>query len=87
MRRVVNACRKAVYTSGQTFEPALLAVIHKLVGKPNIYIDALVTMPGNKELLFPARAPLYNEMGTDREIDAPVFQYIFDDPSEIYYFF
>lgn len=87
MRRVVNACRKASYTSGQSFEPALLAVIHKLVGKDNIYIDALVTMPANKEQLFPARAPLYNELGIDREIKIPIFQFIFDDPSEIYYFF
>ncbi|MCP5102504.1 MAG: hypothetical protein GY950_03955 [bacterium] len=84
---VVKAVRKAVYTSGQTFSPILPAVIHKLAGKGNVYLNARVAMPENKELIFPARAPLYNELGTDRQLKPPVFQFIFDDPSEIYHLF
>ena len=87
MEHVVKAVRKAVYTSGQTYSPTLLAVIHKLVGEENIYMNALVTMPENKELIFPARAPLYNELGTDRGVKIPVFQFIFDDPSDIFHLF
>ncbi len=87
MEHVVKAIRKSVYTSGQTYSPTLLAVIHKLVGEENIYMNAMVTMPENKELIFPARAPLYNELGTDRRVKVPVFQFSFDDPSEIYHLF
>ncbi len=87
MRYVVNALRKAVYISGQTYSPVLLAVVHRLVGEGNIYLNAWVGMPGSKELLFPARAPLYNECGRDRGVRPPVFTFSFDDPSEIYHLF
>ncbi|MCP5103240.1 MAG: hypothetical protein GY950_07675, partial [bacterium] len=87
MRHVVKTVRKAVYTSGQTFQPLLLAVIHKLAGKKNVYMDALVTFPGNKENVFPARASLYNEAGKDRGLRPRFFHFIFDDPSEIYHLF
>jgi hypothetical protein len=87
MEYVVKAFRKAIYTSGQTYSPTLLAVIHKLVGEENIYMNAMVTMPENKELIFPARAPLYNELGTDRGVKLPVFHFSFDDPSEIFHLF
>jgi hypothetical protein len=87
MEHVVKAFRKAIYTAGQTYSPTLLAVIHKLVGEENIYMNALVTMPENKELIFPAESPLYNELGTDRGMKVPVFKFSFDDPSEIYHLF
>lgn len=87
MKHVVNALRKTVYTSGQTYNPILPAVVHKLAGKENVYINARVGMPESKELLFPARAPLYNESGTDRGLKPPVFIFSFDDPSEIYHLF
>ena len=87
MDHVVKAFRKAIYTAGQTYSPTLLAVIHKLVGEENIYMNALVTMPENKELIFPAESPLYNKLGTDRGVKVPVFQFSFDDPSEIYHLF
>jgi hypothetical protein len=87
MQRLVNAFQKAVYTSGQTYSPSLLAVIHKLVGEDNIYMNALVTTPENKELIFPERTGLYNELGTDRGVTVSGFQFVFDDPSEIYYLF
>ncbi|MCP4147953.1 MAG: hypothetical protein GY757_09395, partial [bacterium] len=50
MRIVVKTVRKAIYCNGHTYEPAHLAVIHKLVGKNNIYMNMLVTMPVNKEM-------------------------------------
>jgi hypothetical protein len=84
MQRVVKALSKAVYTSGQTYDPTLLAMIHQLVDKDHLFINALVTMPENKELIFPARAPLYNQTGKYRETDFPTFKFSFDDPSEIY---
>jgi hypothetical protein len=85
MRLVVKAVRKAVYNSGHMFSPVLLAVIHRLAGTENVYMNALVTVPENKENIFPARVSFYNETGTDRELEPPVFQFIFDDPSEIYH--
>ncbi|MCP4149723.1 MAG: hypothetical protein GY757_18400, partial [bacterium] len=50
MRIMVKTVRKAIYCNGHTYEPAHLAVIHKLVGKNNIYMNMLVTMPVNKEM-------------------------------------
>lgn len=84
MEHLVKALRKSVYTSGQTFNPTLPAVVHKLAGKGNVFIKARVAMPDNKELIFPAGAPLYNESGKDRSLKQPEFQFSFDDPSEIY---
>jgi len=87
MKQVVDALRKAVYTSGQTYAPDLLAVVHRLAGEGNVYMSARVGMPEHKELLFPAGTPLYNEAGTDRRRKPPVFIFSFDDPSEIYHLF
>ena len=87
MKRVVGALRKAVYTSGQTYAPDLLAVVHRLAGEGNVYMNARVGMPENREILFPARAPLYNESGRDRGRKPTVFIFSFDDPSEIYHLF
>jgi hypothetical protein len=87
MRHLVNAVRKAIYTSRKGYNPIHLAIIHRLSGEGNIYMNAKVTMPENRENVFPARASLYNEIGKDRGLEVPVFQFIFDDPSEIYYLF
>jgi len=87
MRQVVKAVRKAIYTSRKGFNPVHLAIIHKLSGEGNFYMNAKVTMPENKENVFPARSPLYNEIGINRGLEVPVFQFIFDDPSEIYHLF
>ena len=87
MRHVVKAVRKAIYTSRKGFNPIHLAIIHMLSGEKNIYINAKVTMPENRENVFPARASLYNEIGIKRRLEVPIFQFIFDDPSEIYYLF
>ncbi|MCP4146412.1 MAG: hypothetical protein GY757_01555, partial [bacterium] len=83
----VKTVRKAIYCNGHTYEPAHLAVIHKLVGKNNIYMNMLVTMPVNKEMVFPGRVPFYNEIGQKRGIKHPEFRFIFDDPGEIYHLF
>jgi hypothetical protein len=87
MRLVVKAVRKAIYNSGHMFSPVLLAVIHRLAGTENVYMNALITVPENKENIFPARVSFFNETGADRDLEAPVFQFIFDDPSEIYHLF
>lgn len=87
MRQLVKAVRKAVYTSGQTFDPLHLAIIHRLAGEENIFMTAFVTIPENRENVFPARGSLYNQMGMDRGLRVPEFQFIFDDPSEIYHLF
>ena len=87
MRHVVKAVRKAIYTSRKGYNPIHLAIIHRLSGEGNLYMNAKVTMPENRENVFPARASLYNEIGIDRGLEVPVFQFIFDDPSEIYYLF
>gem|GEM_PF-1203860 len=87
MRQAVKAVRKAIYTSRKGFNPIHLAIIHRLSGEGNFYMNAKVTMPENKENVFPARSPLYNEIGIKRGLEVPVFQFIFDDPSEIYHLF
>lgn len=84
---LVKAFRKAVFISGQTYDPTLLAVLRTLAGENGAYMDALITMPKNKELIFPARVPLYNETGSIEAAAAPVFSFIFEDPSEIYHLF
>jgi hypothetical protein len=83
----VKAVRKAVYTSGQSFNPALLAAIHQIVGKENVFLRAYITMPENKENIFPEREPLYAESGTRRPVESIAVRYIMDDAGEIYHLF
>ncbi len=84
---VVRALRKAIFKDGHTFSPVLLAVLHRVFGKENVRLTATVTMPENKELVYPARTPFYNETGREETADVPVFKFIFEDPSEIYHLF
>lgn len=84
MRLLHSALSKTVFTSGQAFEPTMPALLHRLVGSDHIFLDALISMPENKELIFPARAPLYNRLGIYRDSDVPTFRFSFDDPSEIF---
>ncbi len=87
MRLLVKALRKSIYSAQYTYSPILLAVIHKLVGKKNLYLSATITMPENKENVLPVRTPLYNEIGRDRGLHGPEFHFIFNDPIEIYHLF
>lgn len=87
MQYLVKVFRKAVFISGQTFDPTLLAVLRTLTGENGVYMDALITMPRNRELIFPARVPLYNESGKRSTVDFPVFRFIFEDPAEFYHLF
>ncbi|MCP5046900.1 MAG: hypothetical protein GY940_06990 [bacterium] len=87
MRALVKGVRKAIYTSGHSFEYRLLAALHKIVGKKNLYIEAGVTFPIHKENIFPERQPLFNRRGELRKMDPLLFEYIFDDPAEIYHIF
>jgi hypothetical protein len=87
IRYLVKAIRKAVYPSGHGFEPRLLTLIHRLVGKENLFMEAYITMPAYKEMVFPERRPLYNRQGRKQHSAPLTFEYIFDDPIEIYHMF
>ncbi|MCP4217919.1 MAG: hypothetical protein GY765_24970, partial [bacterium] len=87
MRLVVKAVRKSIYRDKHSFEALHLAVIRKLAGKKNYYMEGFVTMPENKEMVFPARTPFFNKMGKERKLEYRMFQFILDDPSEIYHLF
>jgi hypothetical protein len=87
MSYLVKTLRKAIYTNGHGFDPTLLSVIHKIAGEENLFISAEVTMPVHKEMVFPERIPLYNETGVKRPVEPVFFEYIFDDPVEIYHLF
>lgn len=84
LRLVHKALSKTIYTSGQAYEPTLPAMLHLIAGDSHMYLDASITMPENKELIFPARAPLYNQIGIFQDSDIPLFRFSFDDPSEIF---
>jgi len=64
-----------------------LSVIHKIAGKENLHLGATITMPVNRDMVFPAGVPLHNELGIKRPVDHPVFGHIFEDPAEIYHLF
>jgi hypothetical protein len=87
MNRIVKAVRKTIYMSGHTFCPYHLALIHKIAGTDNIYMNSMVTVPLNRENILPAGFPFFNEIGVDRGLTLPYFQFNFDDPSEIYHLF
>ena len=87
MRYLVKSVKKAVYTTGHSFDSTLLAVIHKIVGKENLFLKATVTMPVHKEMVFPERIPFCNEMGVKRPVEHLIFENVFDEPSEIYHLF
>jgi hypothetical protein len=87
IRHLVKAIRKAVYPSGHGFEPRLLTLIHRLVGKENLYMEAYITMPVYKEMVFPERRPLYNRQGRKQDVKPLTFEHTFEDPIEIYHMF
>lgn len=87
MRYLVKAVRKAVYLSRHSFDPVLLSVIHKILGRENLYLSAAVTMPVNREMVLPGQVPLRSELGVKRPVEAVVFEFIFEDAAEIYHLF
>lgn len=87
MSHLVQMIRKAVFLTGHGFDPTLLAVLHRLVGSKNLYLEAWITMPINRENVFPERIPLYDQLGERRRLEPEWFDYILEEPAEIYHFF
>lgn len=87
MVAMVKGVRKAVYIKRHSFEPALLTMLHRIAGKDNVHFRAVITMPIFKENILPERTPLYNEKGVKRPVKVRYFEYIFEDPVEIYHLF
>lgn len=87
MTHLVHAIRKGIFITKHGFDPTILAVLHRLVGSENLYMEAAVTMPLNKENIFPERVPLFNTLGERRPVEPEWFEYIFETPSEIYHLF
>lgn len=87
IRLLLKAVRKAVYSKGHGFESNLQTALNRLIGKENFFIEASITMPQSKEMVFPERKPLYNRRGFKKSVLPITFEYIFDDPAEIYHMF
>lgn len=87
IRLLLKAVRKAVYSKGHGFEPRLLTALNRLIGKDHFFIEASIAMPQNREMVFPERKPLYNRRGFKKSVVPIIFEYIFDDPAEIYHMF
>jgi len=87
LKSLVKAIRKTVYLSEGTFQPILLAVLHKLVGSEHLYLKTSITMPPNRENMLPGKVPIGRELGVKQPYDYPIFQFVFEDPAEFYHLF
>lgn len=84
MRSLHAAFTRAIYTSGQAYRPTLLAVIHEITGKENIFVEAMISVPPEHEGHLPGRRPLYNKLGDQKDQGHPFYQFYFEQASQVY---
>ncbi len=64
----MDALNKAVWKGEGSFNPFILATFNKLLSTKHFYLTGLIMQAPDKENKYPARTPLYNELGEEREL-------------------
>ena len=81
---VVDAIDQMLWIGSGSFNVNFLKRIHYLIGKKSYFMDALVTMPESKEMIYSAAAPLFNNMNTPLRKDIDIYEFDFDKPEEVW---
>ncbi|MFT6631841.1 MAG: hypothetical protein ACJAS4_001802 [Bacteriovoracaceae bacterium] len=81
---VVDAMDQMLWIGSGSFNVSFLKRIHHLVGKDCYFMDALVTMPENKAMNYPAGSPLYSAMNSSLRKDIDIYEFDFDKPEEVW---
>jgi hypothetical protein len=75
----MDALNKAVWKGEGSFNPYILATFNRLLNKKHFYLTGLIMQAQDKENKFPARTPLYNEIGETRELKYSYKEFDFND--------
>lgn len=75
----MDALNKAVWKGEGSFNTSILATFNKLLSEKNFYLSGLIMQAQDKENKFPARTPLYNQMGEERELKYAYKEFDFND--------
>jgi len=75
----MDALNKAVWKGEGSFNPYILATFNKLLSKKHFYLTGLIMQAQDKENKYPARTPLYNEIGEERELKYSYKEFDFND--------
>lgn len=87
---LTSAINKLIKKKNGTYLGASLAVLRSIITTQNLFLSALITLPEDKEMKFPARSPLYSEMGDKNIIkSSALFDYYlfsFSHSEDIYFY-
>lgn len=75
----MEALNKSVWKGEGSFNPFILATFNKLLGPKYFYLTGLIMQASDKENKYPARTPLYNEVGEERELKYAYNEFDFND--------
>jgi hypothetical protein len=78
----VDAMNGLVWKHKESFNYLLLQRINKIVGSKNYFLEAMITMPEDKEMRLPAKTPLYNIMNKELRKRSDFYEFDFREPEE-----
>ncbi len=84
LKKLVRAFGRAVRHTRHGYDPTLPALLLKLAGQDELYLDALLTVPGDKEQILPGEIPYYNEFGVRRQEYRSSYGFVLEDAADIY---
>ena len=81
---LIDAIDHSIWRDTHSFDTVLLQTINNLVGVDNYYVKGIVSMPENKEMRLPAKAPLVNLRNKDLKKKLEFKEFDFDNAEEIW---
>lgn len=84
MKAIARIFSKAVYRQRGFYEPRLLGLINRLIGREHIYVSGEVRAPNFAEQNFLNNAPLYGDHGIRRTTERDLLVYVPTSPQELY---
>lgn len=84
---LTDAIFKSTYKSRGSYNPHIIGVINRVIGSEDRFMSAYIAQKEGHENKYPARTPLYNEVGRDVELFQTYYDFEFENPKWIWKMF